>query len=369
MSTKTKVGALLVGILAFSLVFSSCDSKAVLPSTQSKIMHTSSATSRSSAGSSPTFSTATTPVPVSPPQTATNPVTTQFNISLDIELPSLLETVQVITFKAKPSVPLAQIPQDTAWVWDFGDSTAPYTQIGRGENYLNAPHTYAKNGDYQIRLGLIDRTTKREYVSTVKKITINDSVSLQNTNHARIIVKLNGMVLGNGPGQGWAQQTFGDEFSNLAPTTFEWTGEWTGGWTGGWKGQDNYFTGALNFVSTKTEETIGKTAEGTVSITPEGITLKTCGCVYSLYYPNYEGSGKPWEIYSSVTLNDIPLTKISGGEYPKYYCSLQGKSVEPHVVQLISSESFPNGQENGWFYGWSDELPPIEIEITFDRLK
>jgi hypothetical protein len=122
-------------------------------------------------------------------------------------------------------------------------------------------------------------------------------------------------------------------------------------------------------VSTKSEERIEKTAEGTVSITPEGISLKTCGCVYSLYYPNYEGSGKLWEIYSELIIKDVSLTKISGGEYPKYYCSLIGKSVEPHVDKFVSSESFPNGQENSWFYEWSDELPPIEIEITFDRLK
>ena len=380
MSTKTKVGSLIAVIIAFSLIISSCGEGPGLPLNSSNgvpVNPTSSATPRSPAGSSSEVASTTIPASITQPASQS---TTQTNISLDIELPSLLETAQGMTFKAKPDVPLTQIPQNTAWLWDFGDDTAPVTQVGRTEAYLNAGHVYARNGEYQIRLSLIDRTTKKEYASTIKDLVINDSASLRKTNHAKIIVRLNGDVSGNGPGQGWlvndeagfTATTFGGEYSNLSPTLFEWAGERSAGWgsmSGDWRGQENDFIGTLKITSTKSEEEINKSFAGTVAITPDGISLKTGGCDYSLYYPNYEGSGKLWHIYEDLTLNDVPLTKLWGGDYPKYYCLLQGESVVPYVVGANSSEFFPNGQENTWNYMWVDTLPPIEIEITFDRLK
>jgi hypothetical protein len=45
------------------------------------------------------------------------------NISLDIELPPVIETMETLMFKALPDVALNQIPVNTQWQWDFGDGT------------------------------------------------------------------------------------------------------------------------------------------------------------------------------------------------------------------------------------------------------
>jgi PKD repeat protein len=120
-------------------------------------------------------------------------------------------------------VPLEQIPQNTAWKWDFGDGSAPYIRIGRSEVYLIATHPFAKNGTYEVKLSLVDRTSDQVYATTTKKITIDDSVSLSKTNRISTSLSVYGKVEGDGPGFGLTTKSFGLGFYQQPPLqTFQW---------------------------------------------------------------------------------------------------------------------------------------------------
>jgi hypothetical protein len=284
-------------------------------------------------------------------------------VSLDIEGSDALETLQSYNFIAKPNIPVAQLPPDTAYKWDFGDGTTPVITAYSTERFLITPHIYIKNGDYEIKLSLIDKSTQQELAVTTKKVTVNDLNSINKTNHIRLLLGLYGLTEGNGPGLGPTTKSFGSEYFSNSPWTFEWVTPTT-------------FKGTFEDVATTSKgiQTTISEVTGTISISAEGVWLENYTYKYKFSCPNYDGSGNEWESYYRVQLRSkrIPLTKLSGGENPKYYFSIQGTDVAQYITESAYQENFPNGQVNYFLHATWDNLPGTFIptlEITLDYLK
>jgi PKD repeat protein len=281
------------------------------------------------------------------------------SITLDIEVPDLLETNYGLNFKAIPSLPLEQIPQNTAWKWDFGDGSAPYIRIGRSEVYLNASHPFAKNGTYEIKLSLVDRTSDQVYATTSKKIIIDDSVSLSKTNRFSNSLHVYGKVEGDGPGLGLTLKGFGHGFYQQPPLqTFQWSSATS--FKGTWQETSTTSRG----VQTNIHE-----LEGTISVSSQGIKITSYTYTHTFNSPDYEGPGKGWKYTEKVMLKDVPLTKINGGDEPKYTAKIQGNDLAQYVIQTTREEYFANGQQTFFNQPVWDNIPqgvvPL-MEITID---
>jgi hypothetical protein len=303
--------------------------------------------------------------------------TSASNISLDIELPPTLETVENLVFKVKPSVALEAIPVNTQWQWDFGDGTPLDTRVGRTEPFLSTGHRYAKNGDYQVKVSLVDLTTKKTLATTTKGFIISDIVSIKKVNHMQLILKLSGETEVKDSKGVWVSsqaylRTFNEELFRKQPWTFEWTNEWRSGSAGRWGGDEIKFKGTYRTVqNTETgEQTKEYSVTGKITVSSEGIKLVDYSSAWSLRNPNYKGSAAGWFVDTAVELKPIPITKISGGDAPKFQNRIQGyESVWGYLIDAAYGESHPNGNEDGWQFMEMPQLPGTELQIVFDTLK
>ena len=281
-------------------------------------------------------------------------------VSLDIEVPGSMETLQSYNFTAKPNIPPAQLPPDTAWKWDFNDGTAPFISTYSTERFLIASHAYKKSGDYNIKLSLIDKTTKEELVTTTKKVTVSDLASMIKTNRVQITLKIYGVIEGDGPGLGTTLKSFGFTFYDQLPWTFKWQ-------------SDSSFVGTYINTSNTSRGIQATTQDvvGSMSLSPDGIKLTKLIFQDDFINPDYGGPGKDWRYDYVVELQNIPLTKTSAGDYPKFQYRVQGKDVAQYVLKSYYKEWFANGQQNSFAAIWdnipADKVP--ELEIILDRLK
>jgi hypothetical protein len=311
-----------------------------------------------------------------PADTNTKP-TSASSISLDIELPPVLETVENLVFKVKPSVAPETIPANTQWQWDYGDGTPLDTKVGRTEPFLSTGHRYAKNGDYQVKVSLVDLTTKKVLATTTKGFIVSDIVSIKKVNHMQLILKLTGETTVRDSKDVWESsqeytRTFNEELFRKQPWTFEWTNEWRSGSAGQWGGDEIKFKGTYRTVqNTETgEQTKEYSVTGKITVSSEGIRLVDYSSAWSLRNPNYKGSTAGWFVDSAVELKPIPITKISGGDAPKFQTRIQGyESVWGYLIHASYGESLPTGKENDWQPMHYPDVPGSELQMVFDTLK
>jgi hypothetical protein len=111
---------------------------------------------------------------------------------------------------------------------------------------------------------------------------------------------------------------------------------------------------------------------GTISVSSQGIKITSYTYTHTFNSPDYDGPGKGWKYTEKVVLKDIPLTKINGGDAPKYTAKIQGKDLAQYVVQTTREEFHPNGQKTYFNQAIWDNLPqgvvPL-LEITIDYAK
>jgi hypothetical protein len=299
------------------------------------------------------------------------------NISLDIELPPILETVENLEFKVKPNVAPETIPANTQWQWDFGDGTPLDTKVGRTEPFLSTGHRYAKNGDYQVKVSLVDLTTRKALATATKAFVVSDIVSIRKVNHMQLILKLTGATTVRDSKDVWESEqeylrTFNEELFRKQPWTFEWTNEWRSGSAGRWGGDEIKFKGTYRTViNTETgEQTKEYSVTGKITVSPEGIKLVDYSSVSGLRNPNYKGSPAGWFVDTTVDLKPIPVTKISGGDAPKFQTRIQGyESVWGYLIDAGYRETLPNGKSNDWQPSHYPDVPGSELQIVFDKLK
>jgi hypothetical protein len=330
--------------------------------------NTTTASTTTTAVTTTSTSKATTPTKSSVQPTATSTI----NISLDIELPPVLETLETMMFKAKPNVALNQIPVNTMWQWDFGDGTPPDTKVGLTEPFLTSGHRYAKNGDYQITLSLIDLATKKPLTTTTKRLIISDIASFKKTNHLRLTLAISGV----------AERTDATEFeSNMKtfdadaylkdPWTFEWFGEWRMGSPGDWRGDEIKFKGSYQqVVKTETgEQTKKYSMSGKILVNTDGIELVDFYFLNDLDNPKYKGTDGYWRYEYLLELMPIPITKINGGESPKFQYHLKGyDKVYPVIKYASYAETFPTGKMIEWYPEEIDALTGSDLQLTVETL-
>ncbi len=327
---------------------------------------------------------ATSTTPATSPKGSGTPVPADANkpgspssISLDIELPPVLETVESLVFKVKPSVALEQLPVNASWQWDFGDATPVDTKVGRTEPYLTTGHRYARNGDYQIKVSLVDLTTNKALATVTKGFIVSDIVSIKRVNHLQLILKLSGMTeITDAKGLPEPSQvnmrTFNEELFRKQPWTFEWTNEWRSGSPGQWGGDEIKFKGTYNIVrNTETgEQTTEYAVTGKITVSSEGIKLVDYYSTSDFRNPNYKGGTTGWFVETTLELNPIPITKISGGKAPKFQTRIQGyESIWGYLKSAFHHELLPNGKQNDWGPTHAPELPESDLQIVFDSLK
>jgi hypothetical protein len=297
----------------------------------------------------------------SPAKITIKPTVTSDKI-LAIVVPNLLETNIGLNFKVVPSVNLEDIPQNTAWKWDFGDNSPPLIRTGRTEAYLNASHVYAKNGVYNISVSLIDRTSEAVITTFTAKITVDDSASLNKTNRLATSLSVYGKVECDGPGLGLTTKSFSHGFYQQPPLqTFTWPTSTS--FKGTWQQTSTTSRG----VQTNTHE-----LQGTISVSSQGIKITSYTYTHTFSSPDYEGPGKGWKYTEKVALKDIPLTKINGGDAPKYTARIQGKELAAFVVQTTREEDLPSGQKLYFNQVIWDNIPQgvvPQIELTIDYAK
>jgi PKD repeat protein len=293
------------------------------------------------------------------------------NITLDVEPPPLLETLQTLNFKVKSNVSPELLPQNTVWKWDFGDDSQPVTKVGRTAADLVCGHNYYKNGGFNVKVSLVDKTSGQVLATTTKSIVVDDSASIRKTDLFKIGLRVYGTeeygMVTNGVYQKQGTQdthivggaTFPREYA--IPTlqqTFVWKDG--GAFEATWKN--------IATTSRGTQTTI-MNVQGHIAVTPEGIQLYSCTYNYSMSFPNYEGKGIEWKVTEKWDLKDILLTKNAWGEKPEYLFRLEGKNIAQHIIKLTSEEYSPSGSKYIFLNPQWDNLPsgdPPYIEVVFD---
>ena len=302
-------------------------------------------------------------------QTTANPVS---NISLDIELPPVLETMETLMFKAIPSVALNQIPVNTMWQWDFGDGTPLDTKVGLTEPFLTSGHRYLKNGDYKVTLNLIDLATKKPLATAAKGFIISDIAAFKKTNHVRLILALSGMAERKDvPEFEAGMKTFDAEIYAKDPWALEWYEEWRMGSPGDWRGDEIKFKGSYHLVAnTETgEQTTDYLVNGKILVNKDGIQLVNFHFDKELINPNYKGTEATWRFGYLLELLPIPLTKINGGESPKFFYNLKGYEKIYYLIKYASyAETFPTGKIIEWYPEEIDNLTGSDLQVTLDTL-
>jgi hypothetical protein len=296
------------------------------------------------------------------------------NITLDIELPPVLETLETLIFKTKINVSLDQLPQNVVWQWEFGDGTPVETKVGRTESVLMSGHRYLKNGDYQMKLSLIDQTTKQTLATTTEQFIISDIAAIKNTNHLRLTLILSGKTesINTTAAPEYSQKTFDDELYRKAPFIFEWYDEKRIGVPGQWGGDEIKFKGSYKSVvqtesGTKTKE---YWITGKIMVDKDGITLVDYYYLKQFSNPNYNGTGKDWSWDYGLKVNPIPITKITGGTAPKFQYHLKGfDQIYPYIDLAIYSELLLSGKEIQWQPMLRPELTGSDLLVVIDTYK
>jgi hypothetical protein len=354
-------------ILALSLAVSlmGCSGAETKPvSTGSKTTSTST-----SKASTTTSASKTTPTTGSSTSTTTPPAS---NIVLDIELPPVRETLETLIFKVKPSVALNQIPVNTMWQWDFGDGTPLDTKIGLTEPFLTGGHRYLKNGDYVVTASLIDLATKKPLASVTKGFIISDIAAFKKTNHVRLTLAISGMGERKDVTEFESgMKTFDAEAYAKEPWNLEWYGEWRMGSPGDWRGDEIKFKASYHRVAnTETgEQTTDYTVSGKIIVNKDGIQITDFSYDMELVNPDYNGTDGTWRFGYFLELLPLPITKISGGESPKFTYNLKGYEKIYYLIKSASyAESFPTGKIIEWYPEEIDDLTGSDLQVTLDTL-
>jgi hypothetical protein len=302
---------------------------------------------------------------------ATTKSTATPNITLDIELPPVLETLETLIFKTKLNIALDQLPQNVVWQWEFGDGTPAETKVGRTESVLMSGHRYLKNGDYQVKLSLIDQTTKQTIATTTRQFIISDIASIKNANHLRLTLTLSGKTESKNTTAApeYNQKTFDDELYRKAPFIFEWYDEKRTGAPGQWGGDEIKFKGS--FKSVVQTETGTQTKEywitGKIVVDKDGVKLVDYYYLKQFSNPNYNGTGKDWSWDYGLKLNPIPITKITGGTAPKFQYHLKGfDQIFPYIDLATYSELLLSGKEIQWQPMLRPELTGSDLLVAID---
>ena len=332
----------------------------------------------SSSTTTPATTKTTIPVAQTTPKTSSatqsTSVTTALNsnISLEIELPVLLETLETLIFKVKPTITTVQIPRNALWQWEFGDGTQPETKLAE---YVTAGHRYTKVGAYTIKLSLIDQPSKQALATTTKGFIISDIDSIKKTNHLRLTLVLSGQTSYRQEVKQpeYNKKTFDSELYQKDPWTFEWFEEWRNGDAGRWGGDEIKFKG--DYFSQTLAETGTQTTEyyvsGKIVSTAEGMRLEDYYYYKKFSNPEYKGTDKEWIYYYQLELKPISITKISGGESPKYQYRLQGyEKIYPYIEYAGYTDNFYNSKsEIQWQPMEIDYLTGSDLQIAIDTYK
>jgi hypothetical protein len=302
-------------------------------------------------------------------QTTTGPGS---SISLDIELPPVLETMETLMFKAIPNVPLNQIPVNTQWQWDFGDGTPLDTKVGLTEPFLTSGHRYTKNGDYKVTLNLVDLATKKPLATAVKGFIVSDIAAFKKINHIRLTLAISGMAERKDVTEFEASmKTFDAEIYDKDPWTFEWYEEWRMGSVGDWRGDEIKFKGSYHLVTnTETgEQTTNYAMSGKILVNTDGVQLVDFYFSKDLENPKYKGTEGTWRFEYLLELLPMPITKISGGKSPKFLYNLKGyEKIYPLTKYASYGETFPTGKIIEWYPEEIDNLTGSDLQVTLDTL-
>ena len=347
---------------------------------QGKVPLTSSISSQTSSSSTITNvkpSTASVTPSASKTSTATTtPKPTALTYSLEIELPSVLETVETLMFRVKPAVPLDQLPQNSFWKWDFGDGTPGDTKVGRTEPYLTTGHSFTKNGDYQVRVSLIDQDKKQEVGSATKRFIISDITAIKRINYLELIYKISGLNEYTPPTSNYydfVMRNMGGGIS-LKQWTLEWCEEWRSGSEGGWRGDEIKFKGT--YTSSINSDTGIQNKQYAISgmffTSPEFNGLKLSNFTYEMLFdnPNYKGTANMWRFEYYLELKDIFLSKVRGGTNPWFQYRTKGyEQVYNYTKSASYFEHFPDNREIEWSPQPRENLTDSALEFIFDVRK
>jgi len=300
--------------------------------------------------------------------------TTTPNVTLDIIPPPLLETMQTLIFKVKPSTAPELIPENTAWKWDFGDDSQPVTKVGRIEADLVCGHNYYKNGSFNVKVSLVDKTSGQVLATTTESIVVDDSASIRKTNIFKIGLRVYGTEEYGLVTSGVYRKQGTQDTHIVGGATFprEYTTsdlQQTYVWKDGGRFEATWINVATSWRGIQT--TIIN-VQGHIAVTPDGIQLYSCTYNYSMSFPNYEGKGVEWKVTERWELKDILLTKNAWGEKPEYKFRLEGKGIAQHIVTVASEEYSPNGSRYIFLTPQWDNLPsgdPPYIEVIFSTIQ
>jgi hypothetical protein len=258
------------------------------------------------------------------------------------------------------------------WQWDFGDGTPPDTKVGLTEPFLTSGHRYLKNGDYKVTLSLIDLATKKPLVTTTKGLIISDIAAFKKTNHVRLTLAISGMAERKDVTEfESSMKTFDAEIYAKAPLNFEWYDEWRMGSAGDWRGDEIKFKGSYELVAkTETgEQTTNYAMSGKIMVNADGIQLVDYYFTKELSNPNYKGTEGTWRFEYLLELMPIPITKINGGQSPKFQYHLKGyDKIYPLIKYASYAETFPTGKMIEWYPEEIDDLTSSDLQVTVDTL-
>ena len=94
-------------------------------------------------------------------------------------------------------------------------------------------------------------------------------------------------------------------------------------------------------------------------------------CYYTSSFsnPNYKGGAEAWVWDDSFLLKPIPLSKISGGDKPKFQCLVNGyEQVYAYFQEGHYYEYVPKGKESHWTPMYVESLPGSSLTVTFSAV-
>ena len=140
---------------------------------------------------------------------------------------------------------------------------------------------------------------------------------------------------------------------------------------GDWRGDEIKFKGSYQQVlKTETgEQTKNYGMSGKILVNTDGIQLVDFAYSHDLANPKYKGTQGFWGYEYVLELKPITITKISGGETPKFQYRLKGYDKLYYLVKdAFYGENFPTGKITEWHPEEVDALTGSDLQVTVDTL-
>ena len=276
------------------------------------------------------------------------------------------ETGRGINFTVEAVIPESitpeMLPESIIWEWDFGDDSDTEQQEGKLTLGSMATHPYTNVGEYEVHVTVCTAQTKEKLAEVKASVLISDLLYLKKTNRLSVYLSAwkNLRIGANLDGSFTQKDTSKMSSEDGLRNDAEWPLEWVG---------QNKFEAERDWT---TQDGVDKVWKLTGQVDATGTVIIWVTVTEKYNDPDYYDPGREWSWHRMFSLNDIRISKLSGGDAPSFYKKIDAEEVRQHVSDYYYLEIM-----DGWYgdegdkqtkfdtFDWTETSMPAKIEIRF----